>query len=250
VFTPEKVVDIQSIIGSDIAMCLDVCTPPGIDERAAAEAWKITKKWAERSIEERNRLGESFRGNLFGIVQGNFYKGLRKESAETISEMDFPGVAIGGLSVGETKGEFEDFLGWTSNYVTREKPRYVMGIGSPDYILMCVENGIDLFDCVLATRIARNGAAFTDDGLLTLKKAMFQLDDRPLQEGCRCTCCQQYSRAYLHHLVKCNEMLAGMLITEHNLTYLYDFLGRIRESIRENRFLAFKRDYFARYYKK
>ena len=248
VFTPEKVVDIQSVIGSDIAMVLDVCTPPGIEYRNAKEAWRVTKAWAERSIQERNRLGEKFRGNLFGIVQGNFYKDLRKESAETLSEMDFPGIAIGGLSVGETKDQFLEYLEYTASYITDEKPRYVMGIGSPDYILACVENGIDIFDCVLATRMARNGGIFTDEGVITMKKAVHKFDERPLQEGCTCTCCQKYSRAYLHHLIKCNEMLGGMLATEHNLTYLYNLMERIRLAIREGRFAEFKREYLARFY--
>ncbi len=250
IFTPEKVVNIQRVIGSDIAMCLDVCTPPNIEYKAAKEAWRITKLWAERSLRERQNLGESFRGNLFGIVQGNFYEDLRKESAEVISEMDFPGVAIGGLSVGETWKEFRDMLAYTASYITEEKPRYVMGIGSPDYILYCVENGIDLFDCVLATRIARNGAVFTDDGLLTLKKAMYKMDKGPLQEGCTCTACREYSRGYMHHLVRCNEMLGGMLATEHNLTYLYNFVERIKESIREDRFEEFKKNYLMRYYQR
>ncbi|MBR1919935.1 MAG: tRNA guanosine(34) transglycosylase Tgt [Spirochaetales bacterium] len=248
IFTPEKVVDIQNIINSDICMVLDVCTPPDIDYRAAKEAWRITKLWAERSIGERDRLGEAFNGNLFGIVQGNFYEDLRKESAETLSEMDFPGIAIGGLSVGESKQRFTDFVGYTSQFITPEKPRYVMGIGSPDYILTCVENGIDLFDCVLATRMARNGAVFTDQGVLTMKKSIFKFDDRPLMEGCTCTACQKYSRAYVHHLVKCNEMLGGMLCTEHNLQYFYTFLERIRQSIREGRFASFKKEYLAGFY--
>lgn len=248
VFTPEKVVDIQAVIGSDIAMALDVCTPPGIEYRNAKEAWRVTRLWAERSIEERNRLGESFRGNLFGIVQGNFYEDLRRESALTISEMDFPGIAIGGLSVGESKQQFNDFLAYTSQYITDEKPRYVMGIGSPDYIFECVENGIDLFDCVLATRMARNGGLFTDDGVITMKKAIHKFDERPIQEGCTCTACTKYSRAYMHHLIKCNEMLGGMLATEHNLTYLYTLLERIRSSIREGRFSSFKKEYMARFY--
>ncbi|MBQ0072505.1 MAG: tRNA guanosine(34) transglycosylase Tgt, partial [Spirochaetales bacterium] len=248
IFTPEKVVDIQKVIGSDIAMVLDVCTPPGIDYKAAKEAWRVTKLWAERSIEERNRLGESFRGNLFGIVQGNFYQDLRKESAEVLSAMDFQGIAIGGLSVGETKTQFADMLAYTAEYVTPEKPRYVMGIGSPDYILDCVENGIDLFDCVLATRIARNGAVFTDDGLMVLKKAIHTYNQGPIQEGCTCAACRNYSVGYMHHLIKCNEMLGGMLATEHNLHYLYHFLERIREAIREDRFLEFKKEYLARYY--
>lgn len=250
VFTPEKVVDIQSIIGSDIAMCLDVCTPPGIAHRNAEEAWRVTRLWAERSIKERDRLGEEFPGHLFGIVQGNFYEDLRKESAQVISDMDFSGVAIGGLSVGESKEDFNHFLAHTSLFITEEKPRYVMGIGSPDYIFECVENGIDLFDCVLATRIARNGAVFTDDGLVTLKKAIHKFDERPLDENCTCTACRKYSRAYMHHLIKCNEMFGGMLATEHNLTYLHTLLERIRQSIRQGRFCSFKKEYLERYYGK
>ena len=248
VFTPEKVVDIQSVIGSDIAMCLDVCTPPGIEHRNAKEAWRVTKLWAERSIEERNRLGEKFRGNLFGIVQGNFYENLRKESALTISDMDFPGIAIGGLSVGEEKSQFEDMLAYTAQFITPEKPRYVMGIGSPDYILAAVENGIDLFDCVLATRMARNGGLFTDDGVIALKKAVYKFDHSPVVEGCQCTLCREYSKAYMHHLIKCNEMLGGMLATEHNLQYLYDLMIRIRTAIKEDRFKEFKESYLRRFY--
>lgn len=247
-FTPESVVQTQAAFRSDIAMCLDVCTPPGIGHREAKEAWRVTKLWAERSIAERDRLGEEFPGKLFGICQGNFYKDLRAESAETISAMDFPGVAIGGLSVGETKEQFGEFLAFTAEHITLDKPRYVMGIGSPDYIFECVENGIDLFDCVLATRMARNGALFTDDGVLVMKKAVHKFDERPIQEGCSCPACRKYSRAYLHHLVKCNEMLGGMLATEHNLTYLFNLMERIRQSIREGRFLSFKKEYLERFY--
>ena len=247
VFTPEKVVDIQSVFGSDIAMVLDVCTPPDIEYRNAKEAWRVTKLWAERSIEERNRLGEQFRGNLFGIVQGNFYKDLRKESALAISDMDFPGIAIGGLSVGESKNMFNDFLGYTSEFITKEKPRYVMGIGSPDYIFECVANGIDLFDCVLATRMARNGGLFTDDGVITMKKAVHKFDMRPVQEGCTCTACTKYTRAYVHHLIKCNEIFGAMLATEHNLTYLYNLMERIKASIREGTFTQFKKEYLERF---
>ena len=250
VFTPEKVVDIQSVFGSDIAMVLDVCTPPDIEYRNAKEAWRVTKLWAERSLEERKRLGEQFRGNLFGIVQGNFYQDLRKESALTISDMDFPGVAIGGLSVGESKNMFNDFLGYTSEYITKEKPRYVMGIGSPDYIFECVANGIDLFDCVLATRMARNGGLFTDDGVITMKKAVHKFDMRPIQEGCTCTACTKYTRAYVHHLIKCNEIFGAMLATEHNLTYLYNLMERIKVSIRNGTFVSFKKEYLERFYGK
>lgn len=249
-FTPEKVIDIQKIIGSDIAMVLDVCTPPDLDYRKAKEAWEITRSWAERSLQYRRELGDTFAGNLFGIVQGNFYKDLRKESAQVLSEMDFPGIAIGGLSVGEKPEIYREFLAYTSEYVTKEKPRYVMGIGSPDYILEAIENGIDLFDCVLATRTARNGAVFTHDGMLTLKKAANEFSDEPIQEGCTCTACTKYSRGYLRHLFKTGEMLGGMLATEHNLTYLYQLMEQARVAIQEDRFSQFKRGYLARFYGK
>jgi queuine tRNA-ribosyltransferase len=248
VFTPEKVVDIQQVIGSDICMCLDVCTPPDIPYKNAIQAWKITKDWAERSLKHREELGDAFPGNLFGIVQGNFYKDLRKESAETISGMDFPGIAIGGLSVGESKDTFCDMLAYTADCITSEKPRYVMGIGSPDYILEAVENGIDLFDCVLATRMARNGAVFTDDGVMTLKKAKYALVQEPVDPDCDCTCCREYTQGYMHHLVKCNEMLGGMLATEHNLAYFHRLMVRVREAIKEDRFASFKKEYLERFY--
>ncbi|MFA7643241.1 MAG: tRNA guanosine(34) transglycosylase Tgt [Sphaerochaetaceae bacterium] len=245
--TPEKVVDIQQVIGSDILMCLDVCTPPDITYRKAREALEITHAWARRSHDHWSSL-KGFDGKLFGIVQGNFYKDLRKESALAISEMDFPGIAIGGLSVGETPEMFSEYLAYTTEFIPAEKPRYVMGIGSPDYILDAVANGIDLFDCVLATRAARNGSVFTDDGMIQMKKAVHEFDQGPLSEGCTCTACTSYSRAYVRHLFKAQEMLGGMLATEHNLTYLYRLMQDVRQAIREDRFGEFKRSYLARYY--
>lgn len=251
-FTPEKVVDIQQVIGSDIAMVLDICSPPGIDYRKTLKAMDLTHKWAERSIARRDSLeaetGRAFRGKLFGIVQGGFYEDLRKQSARTISSMDFPGIAIGGLSVGETKEEFCKYLAITAEEVTEKKPRYVMGIGTVDYILEAVSNGIDLFDCVLATRQARHGSVFTDDGMLNLTRSFNRFNDSPVQEGCTCSACTRYSRAYLHHLFKCNEMLGGMLASEHNLTYLYNLMQRARKAIEENRFESFKAQYLERFY--
>ncbi len=251
-FTPEKVVDIQQCIGSDIAMCLDVCSAPGISWKKARNAMDITHAWAERAILRRDELkdktGRAFRGNLFGIVQGGFYEDLRKESARTISSMDFPGIAIGGLSVGETKEQYKYFLGLTASEVTKNKPRYVMGIGTVDYMLEAVDNGIDMFDCVLATREARHGTVFTDDGMLNLNKAFNEFDHGPISSGCNCTACRMYSRAYLRHMFKANEMFGGMLATEHNLTYLYHFMERIRKAIEEDRFKQFKEDYLNRFY--
>ncbi|MFA6646322.1 MAG: tRNA guanosine(34) transglycosylase Tgt [Sphaerochaetaceae bacterium] len=248
-FTPEKVIDIQHIIGSDILMCLDVCTPPDITYYKAREACQITHNWARRSFNHWKTL-EGFEGKLFGIVQGNFYEELRKESALTIAEIDFPGIAIGGLSVGESPAQFSDYLAYTTQYLPSDRPRYVMGIGTPDYILDAVANGIDLFDCVLATRSARNGAVFTDDGMIQMKKAVHEFDMGPLSEGCTCTACVQYSRGYLRHLFKAREMLGGMLATEHNLTYLYDLMQKVRLAIQEDRFSQFKNEYLSRYYGK
>ena len=251
-FTPEKVVDIQQVIGSDIAMVLDICSPPGIDWRKTKKAMDLTHKWAERAIARRDSLeeltGRAFRGNLFGIVQGGFFEDLRKESAKTISDMDFPGIAIGGLSVGESKEDFCHYLALTADVVTDKKPRYVMGIGTVDYILEAVSNGIDLFDCVLATRQARHGSVFTDDGMLNLTRSFNRFNDGPIQEGCTCAACTRYSRAYLHHMFKCNEMLGGMLASEHNLHYLYDLMLRVRKAIEENRFESFKKEYLDRFY--
>ncbi|WP_422480650.1 tRNA guanosine(34) transglycosylase Tgt [Pleomorphochaeta sp. DL1XJH-081] len=245
--TPEKVVDIQHIIGSDILMCLDVCTPPEITYKKAREAWEITRSWAKRSYDHWRSL-EGFEGKLFGIIQGNFFKDLRKESALAISEIEFPGIAIGGLSVGETPEQFSEFLGYTTEFIPKDRPRYVMGIGTPDYILDAVENGIDLFDCVLATRAGRNGSVFTDDGMIQMKKAVHEFDTGPIVEGCTCTACTKYSRGYVRHLFKAKEMLGGMLATEHNLTYLYRLMDQVRSAINENRFSKFKKDYLARYY--
>lgn len=252
VFTPEKVVDIQQTIGSDIAMMLDVCSAPGISWKETLHAMDITHLWAERAIVHRDSLldttGRAFRGNLFGIVQGGFYEDLRRKSAQVIGSMDFPGIAIGGLSVGESKEDFCHYLAVTADAVTDAKPRYVMGIGTPDYILEAVENGIDLFDCVLATRTARNGSVFTDDGMLTLSRSFNEFDHRPIQEGCTCEACTHYSRAYMRHMFKCNEMLGGMLATEHNLTYLYNLMVKARKAIEEDRFQSFKQDYLKRFY--
>ncbi len=244
--SPEKVVDIQNVIGSDIMMVLDVCTPPEIPHREAKIAWETTRKWAQRSFNHWQEQGGE--RNLFGIVQGNFYQDLRKESALAIAEIGFPGIAIGGLSVGETSEQFADYLAYTTQFLPEDRPRYVMGIGTPDYILEAVANGIDVFDCVLATRAGRNGSVFTDDGMIQLKRAKFEFDEGPIQEGCTCRACNHYSRGYLRHVFKAKEMIGGMLATEHNLAYLHSFMEKIRAAILEDRFPEFKKTYLDRYY--
>jgi len=245
--SPEDIVDTQRIFGSDIMMCLDVCTPPDIPYNKAEEALRITTSWAKRSKGHWSSGDQTCEGKLFGIIQGNFFKELRKRSAGEIGEIDFPGIAIGGLSVGEPKEVFEDFLSYTVAYIEKEKPRYVMGIGTPDYILEAVSQGIDIFDCVFATRTARNGTVFTDDGMISLKKAVHAFDRGPIAEGCPCRACTTYSRGYLRHLFKTNEILGPMLTTEHNLTYLYQFMENIRRHIQGDTFDVFKKDFLDRY---
>ncbi len=245
--SPEKVVDIQRIFGSDILMCLDVCTAPGITHRKAKEALEITTRWAKRSIDQWNLYEGEYNGKLFGIVQGNFFKDLRKISAEEIGGLDFPGMAIGGLSVGEPKDIFTEYLAYTAELIAHEKPRYVMGIGTPEYILEAISQGIDIFDCVFATRTARNGSVFTDDGMIQLKKAVHAFEQGPVQEGCSCTACTTYSKGYLRHLFKANEILGPMLASEHNLTYLYRLMNQAREHIRGGMFESFKKQYLDRY---
>lgn len=245
---PEDVVDLQVDFGSDVAMCLDVCTPPDISHKEALDALELTTDWAKRSKEHRENAPESYGGSLFGIVQGNFYKDLRQRSAEEIVELDTPGLAVGGLSVGEEFSLYEDMLAHTVEYLPVEKPRYLMGIGTPDYILSAVENGIDMFDCVFATRTARNGTVFTPDGTIALKKSRHAYDTGPIHDGCTCTACSTYSRGYLRHLFKTNEILGAMLATEHNLQFLYDFVEQIKASIREKRFLEFKKEFLSRFF--
>ncbi|MEI8092933.1 MAG: tRNA guanosine(34) transglycosylase Tgt [Spirochaetales bacterium] len=250
VLTPEAVVELQEGFGSDILMPLDVCTGPESTRRQAEEALKTTTRWARKSVERWKQRAQSYDGRLFGIIQGQFFDDLRRQSAHEILELDTPGLAIGGLSVGEEFGVYEAMLAVLSPLLPIEKPRYVMGIGTPDYILKAVEHGIDLFDCVYPTRIARNGSVFTPDGVIDLKKARFEKDFSPIQTDCPCSACQRYSRAYLRQMFKCNEMFGPMLATEHNLQFLHDFLGQIRAAIREDRFLAFQVQFLDRFGRK
>ena len=245
--TPEDVVMVQEVLGSDIQMCLDVCTPPDITHRKALDALSLTTRWAKRAKQRWLESNETYHGKLFGIMQGNFYKDLRKQSAEEILALDLPGIAIGGLSVGETYEEFLEFLSYSAELLPDDKPGYLMGIGTPDYILAAVENGIDLFDCVYATRIARNGTVFTRKGLIALKKAVHALDDGPIEEGCTCRACTQYSRGYMRHLFKTNEILGPMLATEHNLNFLYSFVKDIRLHITNGTFTQFKNNFLKNY---
>lgn len=245
--SPELVVEIQETLGSDILMALDVCTPRGIDRASAVEALEITSQWALRSKEAWMRAKEHFGGLLFPIVQGNFFFDLRRRSAEETVALDLPGIAIGGLSVGEEYSTFLEYLRYTVELLPRDKPRYLMGIGTPRYIFDAVDAGIDMFDCVFPTRIARNGTVFTPHGRLSLKRAGFSSDTGPIDERCGCSTCRRYSRGYLRHLFKAGEILGPVLATHHNLHFLKVLIDDIRRSIVDGTFSALRSSFLAAY---
>lgn len=247
-FTPESVVQTQAMFNSDIQMQLDVCTGFGTEYREAVKALDITSRWAQRAKAEwLRKQDEGYEGVLFPIVQGNFYKDLRQKSAEFVSSMDMPGIAIGGLSVGETFDVYSEYLEYTAALLPLNKPRYVMGIGTPDFILEAVSAGIDMFDCVLPTRNARNGSYFTHDGPLSIKKECYKEDFSPIDPECGCKVCREYSRAYLRHLYKNDEILSSMLASYHNLYFLNALVKDIREAINNDRFTEFRNSFMRRY---
>jgi queuine tRNA-ribosyltransferase len=245
-FSPEKSMDIQIDIGADIIMAFDECTSYPVTHEAAAKSMRMTLDWAARC----KRHWESRhvpQHNLFGIVQGSVYEDLRIESAAGTVALDFPGYAIGGVSVGETKEEMYNAVRWVAPRLPEEKPRYLMGVGPPEDLLEAIENGIDLFDCVMPTRNARNGQLFTSEGRINIKNARFSTDFTPVDARCGCPVCQRYTRAYLHHLFRAGEIAALRFNTLHNLSFMLDFVARVRAAIQAGRFLEFKgaflRDY-------
>ena len=228
-------------------MPLDLCTPPGIGEKEAQDAVELTTRWARRSKTRWQQLGQDHPGQLFGIIQGNFFRGLRRRSAEQLLELELPGYAIGGLSVGEGFPVFREFLSVSAELIPEDRPRYLMGVGTPEYILEAVQQGIDMFDCVFPTRTARNAQAFTRLGPLSLKTEAVKMDGDPIDPACSCSVCRRYSRAYLRHLFKTREILAAMLTTHHNLAFLQELIVSIRRSIAEGGFRAFSESYLERY---
>lgn len=247
-FTPENVVETQAKFNSDIQMQLDVCSGWGVDRKEAVEALRITSDWllrAKKAWEEEQ--GKGYKGILFPIVQGNFFEDLRKQSAEFVASLDFPGIAIGGLSVGEPKEEYSKFLSYTVSCLPEDKPKYVMGIGTPDYILDAIANGIDMFDCVLPTRNARNGSYFTHDGMLSIKQERFIHDFGPIDKECNCKVCKNYSRSYLRHIFKSQEILSSMLASYHNLYFLHNLVKEAREAINNDRFEKYREVFLKRF---
>lgn len=242
--SPEKSMAVQHALGSDIMMAFDECPPYPAEYDYMKASVARTSRWAERCLEAHSRHEEQA---LFGIVQGGGYKDLRKQSAADLVSLDFPGYAIGGLSVGEPKPVMNNMLEWTAPLLPEDKPRYLMGVGSPDSLVDGAIRGMDLFDCVLPTRIARNGTCMTSRGRLVVRNAKYARDFSPLDEACRCHVCRTYSRAYIRHLIKCNETFGFRLTTYHNLYFLINLMRQVRQAIRENRLLDFRETFFEQY---
>ncbi len=241
-FTPELAIQTQELLGADIIMCLDECPDPR-DRAYNEEALRRTHAWAERCKAAQRRKDQA----LFGIVQGGIFPDLRAESARFLSALDFPGYAIGGLSVGETKEEMYATLDALMPLMPADRPRYLMGVGTPEDILEAVARGIDLFDCVLPTRVARNGGLLTRRGRINLRSARFAEDPDPVEPGCTCYTCQHFSRAYLRHLFKAGEVLALRLATLHNLHFMLRLMDDVRAHIQAGTYLQFKAEFLAHY---
>ncbi|HHX66241.1 MAG TPA: tRNA guanosine(34) transglycosylase Tgt [Chloroflexi bacterium] len=241
-FTPERVIEIQEQLGSDIAMVLDECAEPH-DYEYNVRAIRRTHLWAERCLKAHTRPDQA----VFGIVQGGIFDDLRAESARVLTGMDFPGYAIGGLSVGESKEDMLRVLDGVVPLLPEDKPRYLMGVGAPEDLVEGVARGIDIFDCVLPTRLARNGAVFTPDGRMNLRNAAWKEDPRPIQEGCGCYTCRHFTRAYLRHLLMSGEVLGLRLNTIHNIHFILDLMRGIRRAIEDGRFAEFRQSFWSRY---
>ena len=225
-------------------MSFDECAPYPAEHSYVKHSMERTLRWAKRGKEYHKNTDTQ---GLFGIVQGGMYKDLRIESANRTMEIDFPGYSVGGLSVGEPKDLMYEELDYTTPLLPKDKPRYLMGVGSPDALIEGVLRGIDMFDCVLPTRIARNGTAMTSRGKIVVRNASYAEEFEPLDRECDCYTCRNYSRAYLRHLVKANEILGSRLLTTHNLHFLLNLMKNVRQAIEEDRLLDFKREFFAKY---
>jgi queuine tRNA-ribosyltransferase len=228
---PEESMAVQATLGSDIVMCFDECTPYPATEEQASESMQMSMRWAARCKEAHGNSPAA----LFGIVQGGMYEALRQQSAQALVDIGFDGYAIGGLSVGEPEHERELVLGYTLPGLPLDKPRYLMGVGRPQDIIAAVLHGVDMFDCVMPTRNARNGYYFTAHGVLKIRNAKFKLDTRPIDESCSCYTCRNYSRAYLKHLDRCREMLGPQLATIHNLHFYQQLMAGLRDAIENGR---------------
>lgn len=241
--SPEISIGVQNDLGADIIMCFDECAPYPCEYDYAKKSMEMTTRWAKRCKEAHKRPHDQA---LFGIVQGSTYKDLRIESAKQITDLDFPGYAIGGLSVGEPGEIMNEMLKETVPYLPKDKPRYLMGVGSPDYLIDAAIRGIDMFDCVMPTRNGRNGTVFTSQGRVIIRDAKYSQEYTPIDENCDCYVCKNFSRAYVRHLFKAGEMLGLRLATWHNLRFLIKLMEDVRQAIREDRLLDFRREAFER----
>ena len=241
--TPERSMEIQRLLGSDIVMCFDECPALPADRTRIAQSMHLSMRWAARS---REAFGDRPGHALFGIQQGGLERDLRAESAEALRGIGFDGYAVGGLAVGEGQAAMFGVLDYAPAMLPEDKPRYLMGVGKPDDIVGAVKRGIDMMDCVLPTRSGRTAQAFTPRGAVNLKNARHQDDPRPLDEDCTCPACRSYSRAYLHHLFRSGEILSAMLLTWHNLQYYQDLMAGMRAAIAEGRFAAWEAAFHAR----
>ena len=243
-FTPEKVMEIENALGADIIMSFDECCPYPSTYEYTKNSMERTTRWAKRCIKAHARPDEQ---GLFGIIQGGFFKDLREKSAKDLIELDFPGYAVGGISVGEPKEEFLDILRFTTPLMPENKPRYLMGVGTPDYLIEAAMAGIDMCDCVLPTRIARNGTAMTSHGKVVVRNATYERDWGPLDPECDCYTCKNYTRAYIRHLVKANEILGVRLLSIHNLRFLTRLMETIRTEIENDNLANFKEEFYKKY---
>lgn len=242
--SPEKSMEIQNSLGSDIIMAFDECVSYPADKKYVQESVGLTTRWLKRCKEYHKNTEKQ---SLFGIMQGGCYKDLRYESAMQIVELDLPGYAIGGLSVGEPKDVMLEVLDYCVDFLPAGKPRYLMGVGTPDYLLESAERGVDMCDCVIPTRLARHGMAMTSQGKLNIKNAKFEKDFTPLDPNCTCSTCRNYTRSYLRHLYKANEILSATLISEHNIFFLLNLMRQAREAILNDEFSDFKRRLYSDY---
>ena len=250
--SPEVSMQVQHALGSDIVMCFDECTPFPATEKQAKDSLEMTSRWARRSRVEFDRLKNTAQSTgvnslLFGINQGSVYPELRRQSLEQLVEIGFEGYAIGGLSVGEEKSQMYDITEFIAPQLPANKPRYLMGVGTPEDLIECVARGVDMFDCVMPTRNARNGQVFTSLGKLNIRNARFSRDERPLDEACECMVCRRYSRAYIRHLYNCGEMLASTLCSYHNLAFYLDSMRSIRQSIALGEFASFRTSFLNKF---
>lgn len=240
--TPERSMEIQRLLGSDIVMCFDECPALPATEMAVAESMRLSMRWAQRS---RDAFGDRPGHALFGIMQGGVTPHLREESAKALTEIGFDGYAVGGLAVGEGQEAMFGVLDYAPGYLPEDKPRYLMGVGKPDDIVGAVKRGIDMMDCVLPSRSGRTGQAWTRRGQVNIKNARHMDDPRPLDENCTCPACSNYSRAYLHHVYRSGEMICGMLLTWHNLHYYQELMQEMRDAIAAGTFDAFETAFHA-----